>query len=358
MLLALAVFLAAAIADPAVPTGSFRGVRVLKVKGAPDLRWSLEFPADCPECRLISNDFTTAQNPKEFYFHFVAPPQQNVRLRLHVMASKVRRVICGRASVPFGKVDDAIVFDVAPQNPEDLVAEFHTQIQSPGVSLRIEHADIERRNGPYAKGVWPATQRAAALNLEFAARDAIHQLGLDRRVVQEGLGVIQLMGFDTNYPTLAPDRAHDDFPPHWHMHLWWATDPKIRTIDHLFIEENGLLSHNHVVKNKQAGAKQRDGDFAPNETFEVLTPNDQVLFTETITSTGGFVLAAQSHTCSLTPVNAGFQSGVRVSCDVATPHTFRATDDLHKGLLRIYVDDRLVETHAYDPDTGILRTPR
>src|SRR6185295_15631794 len=164
---------------------------------------------------------TTAQNPKEFYFHFVAPTEQNVHgIRLHVPPSKVRRVICGRTDVPFTRTDDAIVFDVPPKNPEDLVAELHTQIRSPGVSLRIEHADVQRRNGPYAKGAWPAIQRAAALNLEFAVRDAIHQLGLDRRVVEDGLGVIQLMGFDTNYPTVAPDRAHDDFPPHWHMHLW------------------------------------------------------------------------------------------------------------------------------------------
>jgi hypothetical protein len=60
--------------------------------------------------------------------------------------------------------------------------------------------------------------------------------------------------------------------------------------------------------------------------------------------------------CSLTPVNGGFQSGVRVACDVGTPvSTFHVTDDLGKGLLRIYVDDRLVERHIYDPDTGMLK---
>jgi len=357
MFIALAVLLATAIPDPVMPADSFRGVRVLKVEGAGLLRWSVEFPEDCPRCRLISNEFTTAQNPKEFYFHFAAPAQQNIRgVRLHVTPSKVRRVICGRTSTNFVKTDDEIVFDVAPQRPEDLVAEIHTEIRSPGVSLRIEHADVQRRNGPYAKGRWPATERAAVLNLQFAARDAIHRLALDRQVVEKNLGVIQVMGFDTNYPTLAEDRAHDDFPPHWHLHLWWATDPKIRTIDHLFVEENGRLSHNHVARNKGIGAKQRDGEFAANQTFEVLTPDDEVLFTETITSLGGFVLAAQSHMCSLTPVNSGFQSGARVACDVGRPvHTFRVTDDLDKGLLRIYVDDRLVEKHVYDPDTGMLK---
>ena len=54
-------------------------------------------------------------------------------------------------------------------------------------------------------------------------------------------------------------------------------------------------------------------------------------------------------------MSGGFQSGVRVACDAGTPvRTFRATDDLNKGLLRIYVDGRVLEEHVYDPDTGSL----
>jgi len=350
----------------------FLGVRVLKTADAGDLAWSVKFPAACHTCQLAPGDKTTAQNAKEFFFHFRAPNGKEPLVGVHIQVdgSKVRGVLVGRQHVTFVRAGDGITVDV-PRNGATLadlstfralpgdapgdVTDFYTYFDSPGVQTRVEHADELRRRGAYAAGRWPVIERQAALNLEFAAREAIVALRLDKAVREQGVGTVLLMGFDTNYPTQGPKEAHEDSPPHWHMHLSWDREPIIREVGHFYLGTDGLLVENQVAD----VVHHQTLRFGPNQTYNTLNGEGALLFSQTITAAGAFVLGTPTGSCRLTPVAGGFQSGVDVSCDPSGMRlVVRAEDDTATGALRIYRNERLVEEHRYDPDNGVLVSSR
>lgn len=340
---------------------AFIGVRVLKTRDAGDLDWTAELPSTCTTCRLQINEKTSTENPKEFYFHFFMPGTlDRVRLHVKVDPKKIRGVVTNRNQIPFTRTSDGIVFDVPRHvQPEGGEPALYTYIETTGVRTRIEHFDAERRYGPYATGPWPELEKQAAVNLEFAAREAIHALGLDRTMQDRGLGVIQLMGFDTNYPTLGPELAHYDFPAHWHMHIYWGGSLDSRfVVPHFFIDPNGLLTHNivgwkdHIVGNPN----QKVGRYERGQTHETLTPAGEVLFTHTITTQGYFEFAAAGGKCLLAPAGSGFHKGVDVKCDNGVPdRQVRAEDDFDKGRLRVYINKQLSDEYIYDTDTFALK---
>ncbi len=344
----------------------FLSVRVLKVK-ADSVRWSVVFPTSCTTCGLISNRFTDGQDSKEFYFHFRAPTtlQSVVGVKIKVDPSQVRAVVVGRSRVPFVRVADGIKFDAPLVDPalealpwydSDDATETYTYIETPGVQIRIEHADIERRRGRYATGPWPEVEHQAALNLEFAAREAIRALGLDRRVDEQGIGTIRVMGFDTNFPTQGPAVAHEDAPPHWHIFVVWSQRPKSRETAHFYIRPDGLLANDTVADD----VTLKVVDYKPGETHQTLFPDGSgVLYTDMITPDGVFVIGTLEKTCRLTPIGKGFDSGVNVSCD-KYPHARRvyARDDTKSGVLRVFINDDLREEYTYDADTEMLLSSR
>jgi hypothetical protein len=367
-------------ATPPYPRGkgaaneeSFIGVRVLKVEGAGEMNWSAQLPENCGTCRLQINKFTSGQNPKEFYFHFFAASAIKVvsGTKIAVDSAKIRAVLIGHSRVPFHRTSDGIIFD-APQNgpkvseltgfkagfhtlpadgPVD-VTDQYTYLETPGVETRIEHADEQRRNGYYMSGPWPAIERQAALNLEFAAREAIISLGLDREVRERGLGTILLMGFDTNFPTMGPEEAHVDYPPHWHMHLSWVQTPTIREVAHFNIGPDGLLIENQVWDD----ARRKSQTFKRGETQITRTASGEAIYSQTITTDGYFELATAAGVCRAVPVGTGFQSGAEIDCNTGmTTVRIRAEDNTELGRLRVFRNDSLVEEHSYDPDNGILK---
>jgi hypothetical protein len=347
----------------------FLGVRVLKSNGAGELKWLVELPATCASCELKINPFTSGQNPKEFWFHFLAPnaPELIQDVRIKVDPGKIRGVLVGKTHIPFAKTADGIRFDTPRNGPRvaDLsgfnnlpadgpaeVTEMYTYLETPAVETRIEHADEQRRNGPYTTGPWPAIERQSALNLEFAAREAIVRLGLDRTVRERGLGTILLMGFDTNFPTQGPEDAHGDNPPHWHMHMSWSREPIIREIGHFYIGPNGLLKNNGVGNM----VTDKGAQFERGQTHKTLTESGETLYTQTITPVGYFTLGTSEGTCRFAPIASGFQSGVDLACDNSITHQrIRAEDDIAKGRLQVFLNDHLVEQHFYDPDNGVLK---
>lgn len=264
LVLPLLALQAPASAGPSsrAPEQVFLGVTLLKTGAGPDIPWAVEPPRGCRGCRLVLDRFASGQNAREVYFHLWAPADRTRvgPIRVRIDPARVRGVLVGRTdyqlpsrgraasapradgptSLPFRREGDAIIFK-APSHPhgfdlppDDLgdVTQRYTYIETPGVYIRIAHADPLRRAGRYAEGPWPAVQARAALNLEFAAREAIAALGLAAAARRYGATTIMLMNFDTNYPTLGPGQAHEDWPPHWHMHLYWNTRPKVRKVDH------------------------------------------------------------------------------------------------------------------------------
>ena len=369
---------------------SFLGVRVLKAPGAGELKWTAELPPECLDCQLILTEYAAGQNAKEFYFHAWVPAGKRLNgpIRVRVDPSKVRGVLVsytdtemgkrgyasdrsrmnGLANVKFSKSSGAITFDVpttlqgVSMPPDDLgdVTQYYTYIETPGVYIRIGHADLQRRAGPYATGPWPAKQAAAAINLEFATREAISALELEKALPRLGVSTIMLMNFDTNYPTLGPDEAHEDWPPHWHMHLFWNDVPKVRKVGHFYLSEDALLTGEFSSDLVGSSFTNRAKRWYPNGTAnETRTPAGELVYSQTITSEGFFKLGTATGSCTLKPVGRGFDLGAIVECDNgAQPVRIRAEDDPAAGTLLLHRDGRLDTEYRYDADNGAVTSTR
>jgi hypothetical protein len=378
-----------ASAEEPQPNGgrqAFLGVRVLKVEAAGSVAWAAKLPPDCTGCRLVINEYASGQNSKELFFHLWVPRSRPKigPIYLKIDPRTVRGVLVGyndvdlpkrgfsrperradgMAPVNFQRVRDGITFDVplhphgADLPPDDLadVSEQYTFLETPGVYIRVGHVDERRRRGAYATGPWPAVEARAALNLEFAAREAVNSLQLDSSLQEQGVATIMLMNFDTNYPTLGANEAHDDWPPHWHMHLFWNARPKVRRVSHFYIAPNGLLIEDQCSELKSA----KPGEwtkrwYAREEADETRTPGGRLLYSQIITAQGYFTLASPSGTCEFKPVSGGFDSGVNLSCNNGrTALRILAQDDPVTGRLQLFLNDRLAKDYRYDPDTGAL----
>jgi hypothetical protein len=392
-LLAVALAIPSALASAQAPSrvaddSAFLGVRVLKTANAGELKWTAELPTDCAKCRLELNKFTTSQNPKDFFFHFWAPAtEQQIPVHIKVDPAKVRGVLVGRtdlnlskelssddmgkrftegtAAISFRTTADGITFDVPLQPhglklpPDDAgdVTDAYTYIETPGVYVRISHNDEQRRGGAYAIEPWPAVETKAATNLAFATREAIRNLDLVPALQKAGVETVTIMNFDTNYPTQGPFTAHDDWFPHWHMHLYWSTNPRIRKVGHFMLKPDGLMDINTLSILQPPPQYPYVGR---GEADETETPNGDVLYSQTITPEGYFVLTAPNGAaCRFTPLAKGFDSGVSLACDKGTPKLrVRAEDNLETGVLRVFLDDRLRNEYQYDPDTAALKTTK
>jgi hypothetical protein len=374
-------------AGPSSVDFAFLGVRILKSDGVGMLDWTPELPAGCAICRLEVNGFTSGQTPREIFFHFWAPRSSDVvkDLRVRVDPTKIRGVLVSQTDVDlpkrefsrvedfaegpialkFARTDAGITFDVPLHShgvklpPDDLgdVTEHYTFIETPGLYIRVAHADPRERRGAYASGRWPAVEAQAALNLEFAAREAITELGLAQTLQQRGVTRITIMNFDTNYPTLGPQEAHADWPPHWHMHLYWSAKPKVRQVGHFYISPDGLLIQDStsILEPESHGSDWISTWHARGEPEGTSTQEGEELYTQVITPEGFFELGTSGGTCRFTPSAHGFNSGVNLACSgQASIKEIRAVDDVVLGRLRLFEKGRLVQTYRYDVDTGAL----
>ncbi|MBC7928292.1 MAG: hypothetical protein H7039_21845 [Bryobacteraceae bacterium] len=330
------------------------GVKLVKVRGTSlEARPSMEI---CPACQPLSGARHEGENDLEAFFHFLAPtsPPLIPSFRIAVNdPANVAAVIVQKARLPFRREAKAIVVDLPLPLERTNSTEVHTHILEPGLDIRVEHAHPLRRAGKYSQGRWPALEHQAALNLEFGLYEATRALGLDRAVVNNHLGTILLMTFDTNYPTLGPDSAHEDWPPHFHMHMTYA-DGRLGNVGHFYIDESGLIAHNLVTN--LAGERQ---DLGRGQPQRYVDATGKVLYTLTITGQGWLELAIPSGgSCLLRPVSRGFQSGSFVECDGRPGLKVHVNDDLTRSTLLVRVNGRR-RNYLYDRDTGnLLASPR
>ena len=380
----------AQLSETTAEPAAFLGIRVLKVEGAGSLKWSVKLPSDCAGCRLVENDYTRGENAQEFFFHVWVPRSKAGvgPFRVQVDPTKVRGILAsysdpdlgkrgfvraqaraiGMAPIQYKRGNGEVSFSVpATLNgvdlpPDDIgdVTQQYTFIETPGVYIRVSHADQRRRRGPYATGPWPALEAKASLNLEFATREAIYALGIDKTLSANGAQTIMLMNFDTNYPTLGPDEAHEDWPPHWHMHVYWKDGPKVRKVSHFYISTDGLLIEDFSSDLKPSSITARYNTwYARGEPNVTLTATGAVLYSQTVTTEGYFKLSAPSGSCLLTPIASGFDSGATVTCsNGAKAVRVRAEDDPVAGRLLLFLNGKLATEYRYDPDTGAVFSTR
>ncbi len=349
-LLALAWTTAAAAEAPpaAVEDGTVHlAVRLVKRgdgTGVPALR-----AASCPACRQGHDPAFEKDNPRETVLDLHVPRQRQLELHFDRAGTAYRRALLGYEDLALQQQDGALVLVLPPQDGDRTdAAELSTRIAEPGLILRLEHDDPLRRDGDYRaqRGGGPMPARLAATQLEFAMREAARVLGLGRKVEEEKLGTIHIMGFDTNDPG-----GHRDAPAHVHMHMRWP-DVAGTQIAHYYLDEAGTPRRNRVSYQRLSAP---DREFGAGETFITIDRLGRPVYRHTIGKDGALTLAdARGRACRITPAEeGGFAHGAQVACDGAAPIGVRVEDDLAAGLIRARLGG-VVETWRYDPDSGRL----
>ena len=336
-------------------TSTIVGVKLLKaVRGEKAQPIQIRLPQACSTCSTMHGPFYEGQNVREVFFYLKVPVDkpQIANVRVNVGDLKVRAVVVEKSYLQVRRNGNEITFDlpVVPRERSSTL-EVQTNLNWPGITVRIEHAFQDRRAGKYESGQWPVVERQAALNLEFGLREAIRALGLDREICKHGLGRIHLMGFDTNFPL-----GHEDFPPHIHMILRWPHFAGSQA-PHFYLSSKGLLEGDIAVTID--GLPQ-----IARTSFPQSTPVPAVDYLgetvyETIENVDGTLTLQRPGTgeCTLLPLKAGdqgFASGSKITCSTGQSFSATATDDTESGVLRVSVDGKPSEIYRYDPDTAVL----
>ncbi|MYN24837.1 hypothetical protein [Duganella levis] len=300
----------------------------------------------CITCQLLADPAFDRDNQRETLVALSVPARRTLDLQFRTAGTSVKRVLLESGDLKFDVKGDMITVHMPPVARDAVTAgEFATHIVEPGMVLRFEHADPARRAGFYAQGDFPALQRRAADNLEFAQREVIRRTGLGAYVAHEKLGAIQVMGFDTNFP-----HGHTDAPPHIHMHLRWPLNAGTQ-IGHYYIDEQGLLARNEVGIKAIGGRGQ---NFGRGEIFTTRDVQGRPTYTHEITKQGWLRLGrADMDPCLIRPVGKGFDSGAIVECPQQEMVSVHVRDDLGAGILRVTAGN-VEEIFRYDIDTGEL----
>lgn len=305
---------------------------------------------ECGLCSVETDPRYAKQNKRIAVIALLIPRATAVPIHVTVGEGAIRRVLLEGQELSFEPDHAGIDFTVPAQAADRVNSgEFQTHIYWPGIDLRLEHGDPDRRDGNYASGPYPDVELKAAHNLEFAQLLAIRMLGLDSQVVDRNLGTLDLMGFDTDYP-----HGHTDFPPHMHMILWWPTPSGTGSlIAHYYITPQGLLDHNEVIP---YGALGLVATRIENGTAYVDTDvTGHPLYTHIITKQGWLEIGAVGGgSCSIRPLGSGFDSGAAVECADFPRRTVQVEDDIKRGALAVIYDGKSKTTYSYDADSGRL----
>jgi len=314
---------------------------------------TLRFPSSCTACKVVDDPAYVRQNTREIIVAMRVPRSTALALHIQTDATAFRRILLETVDLSFERKPDGLHFTLPAQiadRPDS--GEFQSHLYFPGVELRFEHADPERRAGDYLKGEFPSIQRAAAANIEFGLLEAIRRLGLDHYVDDENLGRLFLMGFDTNDP-----HGHLDSPPHMHLALWLPNYHGTGSeIPHLYLTPDGLISHN--LAGTYRGGMASPLDYGPGLPFQAMDDLGRPMFSLTITPQGWLTFTRfDGPQCSLNPIAHGFDSGVKVSCPDFPALSLRVEDDLQEGRIRESIDGGPTATFPYDRDSGLLLNP-
>jgi hypothetical protein len=333
---------------PAAPGFVRIALKFVRTPSGPPTQPLRLVPESCGVCIQGSDPNFARENRLETIVELDVPKGRYLEPTFEAPAGAFRRVILQTGDVPFSEKDGRLHVELPPLEADALEAgEVATHLVGAGYVLRFEHADPIRRAGAYDAS-FPALQRQAANALEFALRETVIELGLGERVQREQLGVIEIMGFDTNDP-----HGHLDAPPHVHMHLRWPYNTGTQ-IGHFYLTDLGRLSLNRVGV---TGYHLPSRTFGPGEAFATLSPKGTVAYTQTITADGGLRIGdADGRACTIEPSGAGFDNGALVRCEQHAPITIQVVDDLAQGRLEVRTG-AMVEVFHYDRDTGALTSP-
>jgi hypothetical protein len=324
----------------------YAAVRVVRaVAGDP----SVPDIASPPGYELLDRGAYAAATPGEYYT-FIEGPEGVADLSLSWDAG-VSAVVSGDERLDLAREGDRVSCSVpvVAASPDDCrhTMNVYTHVGTDALPVRVEHNHPERRAGHYADVPWVGAQARAALNLVFAAREAVEDWGVADRLHDDGRGTLRLMGFESNDP------PHGDFPPHWHLNLGLPEPWEGSQIPHLYLDEAGRTTRNEVAV---LGRPERSRTHGVRDPLELRDADGRVRVVVDVRPDGGVDLgpAPGEWRYSLVAGDGGFPGSVAVERRGEPWRAVAVRDDVRTGRLSVTVSGECerTETYEYDPLTG------
>ncbi len=118
-------------------------------------RAAIQPPAHCAPCAVLHGPFYEGQNARELFFYLRVPTSlKNIpRIRVNTGGATIRAVIVEKNSIPYSQRDGMVEFTL-PVDPRERSStlELQTNLEWPGLTIRIEHAFEDRRAGCMRRG--------------------------------------------------------------------------------------------------------------------------------------------------------------------------------------------------------------
>lgn len=266
------------------------------------------------------------------YFFFVEYEEKNdsedaiIGFRIKWPGCSVREVICEENLIPFTFENSLYHFeiDVAGFTGKTKTLYIHSRFFEPGMTIRIEQNHPHRVAGKYKNISWPQTQFDAAQHYMYASRIALLALNIPDYLVENQLGYVALLGFESNNP------VHGDFPPHWHLIFRWPNYAGSQA-PHIYLNEKGENTHNIVYIDGIPGVKRTH---EPEEWCYFKDMYARDAFAMKVCADGGLAITAPNKPIiRFTPYHD--QNGVEVYLNDELQGFIKVWNDTQKGQMKI-----------------------
>lgn len=197
-------------------------------------------------CELFDDPHFFYETESEYVFflhHFILKDACLASITVRLPATvEIISVLCEGQELQFFSINkDEISFslEISGLSGRCRTLDAHTLIREPGLTLRIEENDKNRRSGVYRSGTYPELQIIAANHYMFAMREILHFMELPHYLNKEKLGYLLILGFETY------NEVHGDYPPHWHIIFRWPYFCG-SLAPHIYIGDDGKMLFNRT----------------------------------------------------------------------------------------------------------------
>ena len=260
---------------------------------------------------------------------------------------KPTAILCENKKIFFEMKEDEVcfTFEISGLLGKTRTLYIHTILREPGVTLRIEQNDVERRAGEYRKEKdYPLVQIEAARHYIFAMRQLLHFLEIPQYLSREKLGYMLLLGFETNNEVLG------DWPPHWHLIFRWPNHCGSQA-PHIYLDEQGASTHNLMCIDKIPKVRHV---YEKGEWCTLVDMYGRPLMQCRVDTQGGMTVTREGyHQYSM---DAYMPEGVVLRENNQELGILQSENDTRNGLLRVHwkpvAGKGWCEIVGYDPLTG------
>ena len=307
----------------------------------------------------------------EYYVYVTGPKRETAGAEIHWPGVKISQVIVGDDRLALRWAGDKVQVNIPVRHGKlsNLKGVAHDAWNTLEVwsfhherdlKIQVPHNDPDRAAGIYAEQPWVVAQSQAALNFVFAGREVMRDWKLHHELAAEEESFVELMGFETNNP------LHGDAPAHWHLSAFWPdnrqTPTAVMCIPHFYMDDAGRVTSNgfstYGPPANDKPSKWQRSTLGPGEPALYKDRAGKVRMAVTIRNDGGVDLGPDAETVTYTILPQ--KDGALIIRRGKPWRLVRVSDDVRLGVMTVAVAPQdngkpRVETHRYDPLTGVER---